>query len=77
MNDRLDTILGILRANELPIAWRSVIGPTDRAERLWRRLEGLMKNDARLEEMVENCSQVARLDAASKIAQRLLEIGAV
>lgn len=51
--------------------------PTDRAERLWRELEPLMKNEARLEEMVESCSQVARLDAAAKIAQRLLEIGEV
>lgn len=44
----------------------------ERAEWLWDELEGLMKNEKKRREMMENCAQVAKADAASRIAQRLL-----
>ena len=44
---------------------------TDRAERLWRQLEELMKNDNKRQEMKQNCRKIARPDAALKIAERL------
>ncbi len=44
----------------------------ERAEWLWEELEGLMKNEKKRREMMENCAKAARPDAASRIAQRLL-----
>jgi UDP-N-acetylglucosamine--N-acetylmuramyl-(pentapeptide) pyrophosphoryl-undecaprenol N-acetylglucosamine transferase len=44
----------------------------ERAEWLWEELEALMKNEKKRREMMENCAQVAKADAASMIAQRLL-----
>jgi UDP-N-acetylglucosamine--N-acetylmuramyl-(pentapeptide) pyrophosphoryl-undecaprenol N-acetylglucosamine transferase len=44
----------------------------ERAEWLWEELEGLMKDEKKRREMMENCAQVAKPDAASRIAQRLL-----
>jgi UDP-N-acetylglucosamine--N-acetylmuramyl-(pentapeptide) pyrophosphoryl-undecaprenol N-acetylglucosamine transferase len=42
------------------------------AERLWLELEELMKNDTKRQEMKQNCRNIARPDAALKIAERLL-----
>ncbi len=47
---------------------------TDRAEWLWEELEELMKDTAKRDEMSEACRNIARPDAASKIAERLLAI---
>jgi UDP-N-acetylglucosamine--N-acetylmuramyl-(pentapeptide) pyrophosphoryl-undecaprenol N-acetylglucosamine transferase len=44
-----------------------------RAERLWEELERLMKDESKLLEMVENCGEIANLNAASSVAHRLLE----
>jgi UDP-N-acetylglucosamine--N-acetylmuramyl-(pentapeptide) pyrophosphoryl-undecaprenol N-acetylglucosamine transferase len=44
----------------------------DRAQRLWQKLEELMKNDNKRQEMKQNCRKIARKDAALKIAERLL-----
>jgi len=44
----------------------------ERAEWLWEELEALMKDEKKRREMMENCAQVAKADAASRIAQRLL-----
>ena len=46
----------------------------DRAEWLWEELEELMKNEKKRQEMAENCKAVANKEAASKIAEKLLEI---
>jgi UDP-N-acetylglucosamine--N-acetylmuramyl-(pentapeptide) pyrophosphoryl-undecaprenol N-acetylglucosamine transferase len=46
----------------------------DRAEWLWEELEELMKDKAKRDEMAEACRNIARTDAASKIAERLLAI---
>ncbi len=45
----------------------------DRAEWLWEELEELMRDEGKRQEMVENCAEIANVDAASKIAERLLE----
>ena len=68
-----------LNAGKLVEAGAAVIvddveDPAERAERLWRELEGLMKNETRLKEMTENCSEIANVNAASSIGRRLLEI---
>jgi len=47
--------------------------PAERAERLWKELERLMKDERNLLEMAENCGTIANVKAASSIAQRLLE----
>lgn len=44
----------------------------ERAEWLWEELETLMKDEKRRREMAENCAEVAKANAASRIAQRLL-----
>jgi UDP-N-acetylglucosamine--N-acetylmuramyl-(pentapeptide) pyrophosphoryl-undecaprenol N-acetylglucosamine transferase len=44
------------------------------AKWLWEELEGLMKDDKRRQEMAKACKTIANVDAASKIAERLLEI---
>ncbi|MCK4293512.1 MAG: UDP-N-acetylglucosamine--N-acetylmuramyl-(pentapeptide) pyrophosphoryl-undecaprenol N-acetylglucosamine transferase [Planctomycetes bacterium] len=46
---------------------------TDRAEWLWEELEELMRDEGKRQEMAENCAEIANVDAASKIAERLLE----
>ena len=43
-----------------------------RAEKLWLELAKLMGDDSLREQMAKNCEKVAKKDAASKIAQRLL-----
>jgi len=45
----------------------------DRAEWLWEELAELMKNDDKRRQMAENCSKIARINAASKLAQKLLQ----
>lgn len=46
----------------------------DRAGRLWRELEPLMCDEARRRRMAQACGRVAKPDAASQIASRLLEM---
>jgi UDP-N-acetylglucosamine--N-acetylmuramyl-(pentapeptide) pyrophosphoryl-undecaprenol N-acetylglucosamine transferase len=46
----------------------------DRAEWLWEELEELMKGDEKRREMAKNCEAAANKKAASKIAEKLLEI---
>lgn len=65
-----------LNAGKLVNAGAAVIAEdlpdaTSRAERLWRELEELMKNDTKRQEMKQNCRKMARPDAALKIAKRL------
>jgi UDP-N-acetylglucosamine--N-acetylmuramyl-(pentapeptide) pyrophosphoryl-undecaprenol N-acetylglucosamine transferase len=65
-----------LNARKLVDAGAAVIAEdlpdaTGRAERLWRELEELMKNENRRQEMKQNCRKIARKDAAAKIAERL------
>ena len=43
------------------------------AEWLWEELEELMKDDKRRQEMRRNCEAIANMEAASKIAEKLLE----
>ncbi len=45
----------------------------DRAEWLAEELEQLLKDDQRRQQMVENCKAIANLDAAAKIATKLIE----
>ena len=47
---------------------------TERAQWLAEELEELMKDDKKREEMKKNCAVVANKEAASKIAEKLLEI---
>ena len=47
--------------------------PAERAEGLWRALEGLMKDEEKRMKMAENCAEIAVTDAALKIAEKLLE----
>ncbi|MHC4645792.1 MAG: UDP-N-acetylglucosamine--N-acetylmuramyl-(pentapeptide) pyrophosphoryl-undecaprenol N-acetylglucosamine transferase [Planctomycetota bacterium] len=47
---------------------------TERAEWLWEAMEGLMKDQQRRREMRRGCKAVARLNAASEIAERLLQM---
>jgi UDP-N-acetylglucosamine--N-acetylmuramyl-(pentapeptide) pyrophosphoryl-undecaprenol N-acetylglucosamine transferase len=44
---------------------------TGRAERLWKEMEKLMKDENKRQEMKQNCLKIARIDAALKIAERL------
>jgi UDP-N-acetylglucosamine--N-acetylmuramyl-(pentapeptide) pyrophosphoryl-undecaprenol N-acetylglucosamine transferase len=67
-----------LNAGKLVEAGAAVIvddveDPAERAERLWKELERLMKDERKLLEMAENCGTIANVKAASSIAQRLLE----
>ncbi len=43
------------------------------AEWLWGELEGLMKDDEKRQEMRRNCKTIANVDAASKIAEKMLK----
>ncbi len=45
----------------------------DTAQRLWAELEKLMKDEEKRQQMKRNCAAVAKKDAASKIAEKLLE----
>ncbi|MHC4459009.1 MAG: undecaprenyldiphospho-muramoylpentapeptide beta-N-acetylglucosaminyltransferase [Planctomycetota bacterium] len=47
----------------------------ERAERLWKELEQLLKDDDRRQEMKKNCTSVAKRNAASEIAKKLLKTG--
>ena len=49
-----------------------VADDTQRAEKLWLELNKLMGNDLLRSQMAKNCEKVAKKDAASKIAERLL-----
>ncbi len=40
---------------------------------LWEELEQLMKDEKKLEEMRGSCKSIARLDASSKIAEKLIK----
>ncbi len=67
-----------LNAGKLVEAGAAVIvddlpNENERAEWLWQELQELMKDDAKRQEMKENCRAIARKDAASKIAEKLLE----
>jgi UDP-N-acetylglucosamine--N-acetylmuramyl-(pentapeptide) pyrophosphoryl-undecaprenol N-acetylglucosamine transferase len=44
----------------------------DRAEWLWEELEPLMKDDAKRQQMSDDCRKAARTTAAQQIAQRVL-----
>jgi UDP-N-acetylglucosamine--N-acetylmuramyl-(pentapeptide) pyrophosphoryl-undecaprenol N-acetylglucosamine transferase len=46
----------------------------ERAEWLWEELEELMKDDARREEMAQNCAKIANPGAAGAIAEKLVRI---
>jgi len=46
----------------------------ERAQWLWEELEALMKDEKKREEMKKNCAAIANKEAASKIAEKLLEI---
>jgi UDP-N-acetylglucosamine--N-acetylmuramyl-(pentapeptide) pyrophosphoryl-undecaprenol N-acetylglucosamine transferase len=48
---------------------------TDRAEWLWEELEELMRDDRIRLEMKKACTEIARKDAALKIAEKLLSLG--
>jgi UDP-N-acetylglucosamine--N-acetylmuramyl-(pentapeptide) pyrophosphoryl-undecaprenol N-acetylglucosamine transferase len=48
---------------------------TDRAEWLWEELEELMRDDRVRLEMKKACTEIARKDAALKIAENLLSLG--
>jgi UDP-N-acetylglucosamine--N-acetylmuramyl-(pentapeptide) pyrophosphoryl-undecaprenol N-acetylglucosamine transferase len=68
-----------LNASKLVDAGAAVIvgdlsDAADRAQRLWRVLEELMKNDTKRQEMERSCRKIARPDAALKIAERLLGV---
>ncbi|MFC1739659.1 glycosyltransferase [Planctomycetota bacterium] len=45
----------------------------ERADWLWEELEQLLRSDAQRRQMKENCKALAKLDAASTIAERLLQ----
>lgn len=45
----------------------------DRAEWLWEELEQLLSDEEKRREMADACKTVAKLDAACKIAEKLLE----
>ncbi len=47
----------------------------ERAKRLWERLEKLMKNEKKREQMKKMCAEVANRDAAVRVAERLLAMG--
>jgi len=45
----------------------------ERAQWLWEGLEELMKGDEKREEMAKNCEAIANKDAASRIAEKLVQ----
>ncbi|GAF70806.1 unnamed protein product, partial [marine sediment metagenome] len=47
----------------------------DRAGWLWEELAELMRNDKKRQEMAENCKAIAKVEAASKIAEQLVNYG--
>jgi len=67
-----------LNAGKLVEAGAAIIvedlpNPSNRADELWKVLEGLMKNEIKLQEMAKSCAKAGRRDASSMIAQSLLE----
>ena len=46
----------------------------DRAEWLWEELQALMKDDKQRQEMANACRAIATLDAAGKVAEKLIKI---
>jgi UDP-N-acetylglucosamine--N-acetylmuramyl-(pentapeptide) pyrophosphoryl-undecaprenol N-acetylglucosamine transferase len=46
----------------------------ERANRLWAELQKLMKDEKKRRQMAEACKMVARLDASSKIAGKLIKL---
>jgi UDP-N-acetylglucosamine--N-acetylmuramyl-(pentapeptide) pyrophosphoryl-undecaprenol N-acetylglucosamine transferase len=46
----------------------------ERANRLWAELQKLMRDEKRRRQMADACKKVARLDASSKIAERLIKL---
>jgi len=67
-----------LNAGKLVEAGAAVIvddveDPAERAEGLWRALEGLMRDEEKRAKMAENRAEIARTDAALRIAGRLIE----
>ena len=67
-----------LNAGKLVDAGAAVIvddlpGEKERQEQLWEKLEKLMKDENKRENMKQACRSVARLDASSKIAEMLIE----
>jgi len=45
----------------------------DKVEWLWEELKPLMEDEKKRQEMKQNCATVAKVDAASKIAEKLLK----
>jgi UDP-N-acetylglucosamine--N-acetylmuramyl-(pentapeptide) pyrophosphoryl-undecaprenol N-acetylglucosamine transferase len=46
-----------------------------RAERLWKQLEELIKDEEKRQKMAKACREIANLQADTKIAEKLLKIG--
>lgn len=46
----------------------------ERAQRLWKELQGLMGDDEKRQEMAHTCKKIANLGASAAIAQRLIQI---
>jgi len=46
----------------------------ERANRLWAELQNLMRDGKKRRQMADACKSVARLDASSKIAERLIKL---
>jgi len=46
----------------------------ERANRLWTQLQKLMNDEEKRRQMAETCKKVARLDASSKIAEKLIKL---
>ena len=68
-----------LNAGKLVAAGAAVIvddlaDAKERANRLWVELQRLMKDEEKRQEMADACKKVARLDASSKIAERLIKL---
>jgi UDP-N-acetylglucosamine--N-acetylmuramyl-(pentapeptide) pyrophosphoryl-undecaprenol N-acetylglucosamine transferase len=47
----------------------------DTAQRLWAKLEELMKDEKKRKKMAENCKAVSNVQASSKIAEQLFSLG--
>ncbi len=45
----------------------------ERADRLWKELEQLLRSEDKRRQMQKNCKAIAKLDAASTIAERVLQ----
>ncbi len=47
----------------------------ERAERLWEELERLIRDEKRRRQMKKACAEVAKRDAAGRVAERVLAMG--